>query len=118
MGMRSGGREMGLPLLISGRTEETRATSEQAAISVEGGRTAQRQYVYEEIVAAGDDGCTDDELQIILDLVGHSECPRRLELVALGKIEQKRDERGNAVKRLTRTGRKAVVWIAVQEKRG
>jgi hypothetical protein len=101
-----------LPMLMSGLVEATYATSTAAAVSVEDLKATQRLMVLHAIKAAGTQGRTDDELQSILNLDGSSERPRRWELWKLEQIRILRDERGEAVKRLTRTNRRAVVWVA------
>jgi len=110
---RQGRIEAGLPPLIAGRTPDTYATSAEAADSIAADRAAQRDRVLRAIRAAGPHGCTDDELQLTLDLDGSSERPRRVELAKLDRIRIARDAEGAAVKRLTRTHRRAVVWVAV-----
>jgi hypothetical protein len=69
--------------------------------------------VFSTIRNAGADGHTDDELQDVLGLDGSSERPRRWELWKLGLIDIRRDERGEAIRRVTRTNRRAVVWNAI-----
>jgi hypothetical protein len=100
-----------LPLLASGLTTETHATSMAAAISVLESKDTQRELVRMAIVSSG--GLSDFEVQDRLGLDGDSERPRRWELWKQGRIRILRDPEGNAVKRLTPTGRRAVVWVAV-----
>jgi hypothetical protein len=100
-----------LPLLISGLTEETYATSAAAAVSVEDSKASQRALVEHTFNEGGPSGHTDDEVQALLDLDGSSERPRRWELWKLGRLEVLRDSEGRPIKRLTRTRRWAVVWI-------
>lgn len=99
------------PDLIAGMTPDTWDTSAAAAESVRDVKGAQRRIVLATIRDAGADGCTDDELQAILRLDGSSERPRRWELWKLNAIAIRRDRDGNAIRRQTRTGRWAVVWI-------
>jgi len=101
-----------VPLLISGLESDTWNTSAAAAISVEESKASQRAEVFAAIRAAGSEGATDDELQERLHLDGSSERPRRWELWKLNRIAMRRDDRGEVVKRLTRTHRRAVVWVA------
>lgn len=101
-----------LPLLVSGLVEATYETSTEAAVRIEDERDTQRAAVRDAIRAAGSGGRTDDELQDLLGLDGSSERPRRWELWKLGQIRILCDERGAPVKRLTRTHRHAVVWVA------
>jgi len=100
-----------VPLLIAGLTEETFHTSTAAAVSMLDGKDSQRAAVFEAITANGPNGCTDDEIQAALKLDGSSERPRRWELWKAGRIEIRRDAAGNAIRRTTRTNRRAVVWI-------
>jgi len=101
-----------LPRLASGLTEATYAASRAAADSIEDARGTQRRLVLAAIRAAGPAGLTDDELQELLELDGSSERPRRWELWKLEAIAVKVDGEGHPVKRLTRTQRRAVVWVA------
>jgi hypothetical protein len=100
-----------LPLLISGCHDETWDTSATAAISVIDTKDTQRQNVLATIQASSE-GRTDDEIQLLLDIDGNSERPRRRELEMRGQIRMRRAETGEVVKRLTRTNRWAVVWEA------
>lgn len=101
-----------VPVLISGLVAETWNTSAAAARSVDETKETQRRQVLEAIRATGADGATDDELQMRLGLDGSSERPRRWELWKLAHIAIRRDAGGDPVRRLTRTNRRAVVWIA------
>jgi hypothetical protein len=101
-----------VPLLIAGLTEATWGTSAAAAISVEESKDSQRAAVKAAIVAAGQSGRTDDEVQVLLGLDGSSERPRRWELWKLNQIRILHDDEGKPVRRLTRTQRRAVVWVA------
>jgi hypothetical protein len=104
-----------LPLLVSGITADTRATSAAAAVvNDETTRDTQRAAVAAMIRASGRHGHTDDELQVILDLDGSSERPRRWELWKRDHIRILRDAEGKTVRRLTRSGRWAVVWVSVE----
>lgn len=104
------------PLLISGATADTWATSEAAAVGIEDAKNTQRAIVYAAIRAAGIEGRTDDELQEQLGLDGSSERPRRWELWKQERICIRRDSGGQAVRRRTRTNRSAVVWITTQRR--
>lgn len=103
-----------VPILASGLVEETYATSRTAAASIAEGKAAQRALVYHTIDRTARYGRTDDDVQAELGLDGSSERPRRWELWKLGLITILRDEAGSAVKRETRTGRRAVVWITAR----
>ncbi len=94
-----------LPPLISGATPETRATSTEAAQSIVETKDTQRQRVYEAIRDSGRNGMTDDQMQEDLGIEGNSQRPRRRELQALGRIKVA------DFRRLTRSGRTAVVWV-------
>jgi len=103
-----------LPRLISGIDPSTYATSAAAAEHVEPTKAQQRELVYRVIDAAGDRGCTDDEIQLALRIDGSSERPRRWELWKQQRIQIACDDRGDTITRPTRTLRKAVVWIAAR----
>ncbi len=103
-----------LPPLVSGRSVETRSTSQEAAESVADTKAAQRQRVLQAIAEAGEWGMTDDELQEALDLDGSSERPRRGELWTLGLIDILLADDGTPIKRLTRANRWARVWALVR----
>ncbi len=49
-------------------------------------------------------GLTDEQIQSLLAMNANTERPRRIELVAMGKVIDSHETR------LTRSGRKAVVW--------
>lgn len=100
-----------LPLLISGNHDDTWDTSAAAAESVIESKDTQRQVVLLTIKQSPE-GHTDDEIQLLLGLDGNSERPRRRELEMRQQIRIRRDEKGEAVRRLTRTNRWAVVWEA------
>lgn len=101
-------------LLISGVTPDTYATSSVAAMRNHGStRNTQRELVYQTILDAAEYGRTDDEIQFELDLASNCEHPRRWELMRAGRITIQRNAKGDAVKRLTRANRHAVVWVVV-----
>ena len=108
----------GLPRLMSGLTEETYETSVASAVSTDDTKETQRALVLATIRAAGGRGVTDDELQEQLGLDGSSERPRRWELWKRDEIRIARDATGHAIKRVTRTNRQAVVWVAAPLRRG
>ena len=54
----------------------------------------------------GERGCTDEELQQVLNMNPSTERPRRVELVKLGLVENSGETRK------TRSNRSAVVWTA------
>lgn len=102
-----------LPRLAAGIDPATYATSAEAADAAAALKAQQRARVFAAIRAAGAEGRTDDELQTALSLDGSSERPRRWELWRLSQIAIARDADGQAIKRPTSRGRRAVVWIAV-----
>jgi len=106
-----------LPMLISGLTDDTYATSSAAAASVIETKDTQRELVFDAIKHAGAEGVTDDDLQVLLNLDGSSERPRRWELWKQARISVLRDDAGNAVKRLTRTNHRGVVWVTANLQR-
>lgn len=87
------------------------ATSRRAAIDAYPRTGTQRHRVLEFIRGRGDDGATDDEIQVALNLNPSSERPRRIELVEGGYVRAKVVD-GAAVERLTRWGSDAQVWVA------
>ena len=82
----------------------------RAAVGIECSRVTLRRSVYRDILYSGDHGRTDDELQVRLSMNPSTERPRRIELWEAGLI------RKNGHCRITRSGRTAAVWIAVDEK--
>ena len=82
-------------------------TAHAAAKDIESVSGAQRRAVYKAILEATA-GLTDEEVQIILDLDPSSERPRRVELVRDGLVVD------SGRTRLTVSGRKATVWVAVK----
>jgi len=81
-------------------------TSAQAAGAIEKDSTRLRRLVMGHIMACGEAGATDEEIQMALALSGNTERPRRWELE---KLEQIRD---SGKRRKTASGRNAVVWVA------
>ena len=84
-------------------------TSRQAADLMIADANKLRAAVYRYIKGCGARGATDEEVQLALALGGNTERPRRRELQQAGRIEDSGEQR------VTRSGRKAVVWIAVDE---
>jgi hypothetical protein len=66
-----------------------------------------RRRVYEAIKAAGADGLTDEEGAEKVGISGNTYRPRRRELEQAGRI------RDSERTRMTRSNRKAVVWVVV-----
>ena len=79
-------------------------TSRAAADSVRMSANTIRAHVKALILAAGDYGITDEELQAC-GIVANTERPRRRELVLLGEIVD------SGRTRRTASGRAAVVWV-------
>lgn len=90
---------------FTGRSVVTRETSAAAATSVKTRAATERERLYRAIAAAPD-GLTDDEAQRRLGMGGNTQRPRRRELETAGRITADGT-------RVTRSGRKAVVWRAV-----
>ena len=89
-------------------------TSKAAAASAKPVAKSLREQVLAYLIAQGDWGATDDEIQSALKMNPSTQRPRRVELVRLGLVE----DSGSA--RETRAGRYAVVWrsIADQPQKG
>ncbi len=84
-------------------------TSREAAESVAEVAGRLRRKVYEHIVASGDSGTTDDAAEVLLEMKHTTYTARRGELVKQGLV---RDSGGRGK---TRSGRNAVLWVAVPE---
>lgn len=89
-----GGSETSLEAAASWMVEDTNAL---------------RARVYAALLARGAFGATDEELQIALGMNPSTERPRRIELVERGRV------RDSGARRLTRSGRRAVVWIVCDD---
>lgn len=76
-----------------------------------------RERVYGAIKGAGDVGLTDDECQHLLNMNGSTQRPRRIELARAGRIQPRRtwlmDDVFVESYSFTSSGRRAVVWVAV-----
>jgi len=84
-------------------------TSEAAAEAMPSERANTiRRTIERAIIEAEALGCTDDELQVGLNLEGSTQRPRRIELVQQHRIID------SGRTRPTRSGRKAVVWVAAK----
>ena len=77
-----------------------------AAVGIEPNVKTLLYYVLEEIRAWKDYGATDQELQDALNMDPSTERPRRVDLVKRGLVKD------SGSTRLTRSGRKATVWVA------
>jgi len=91
----------------TGRTPDTRATSQAAADAVQPTAASLRAQLLAAIRRMGGRGLTDEEAQTLLGMSGNTERPRRRELEQAGLIRP-------AGVRETASGRRAVVWIAVE----
>jgi hypothetical protein len=83
-------------------------TSRAAADRIEPTKDTLRAAVFSYIVQGGLNGATDQEISDALDMPGNTERPRRIELVESGHVAD------SLRRRKTRSGRNAVVWIAVR----
>jgi hypothetical protein len=88
------------------------ATSEEAAASIAPHLQPLQERVMAAFVAVGDDGLIDDELEVATGLRHQTASARRRELYLLGRLAYKRDSAGNKVRRRTRSGRWAFVFVA------
>ncbi len=88
-----------LPYVKGSDTSREAAHAKLATASTEIAR------VYRALVAAGPHGKTDDELQVELDMDPSTQRPRRVELVRKDLVVD------SGTKRLTRSRRRATVWI-------
>jgi len=84
------------------------ATSVEAAASVRPRAETLRAKVLAHLCGCGDCGATDEEMQDGLGMPASTQRPRRVELV------QRLLVRDSGLQRQTRSGRKATVWVAVQ----
>lgn len=82
-------------------------TSVAAADAIAPVAATLRRMVYEAIAAAGADGLTDEEGAEKVGIGGNTYRPRRRELEQAGRI------RDSGRTRMTRSNRKAVVWVVV-----
>jgi transcription initiation factor IIE alpha subunit len=82
------------------------STSEAAAVAARPSAATQREKVLDALQNVGP--MTDEEIQHLLDMNPSTERPRRIELVADGKVTD------SGLKRLTKSNREAVVWRATQ----
>ena len=87
-------------------------TSYEAALRILGTAQTKRGRVYRYIRDRKQLGATDEEIQFTLNMDPNTERPRRREL-QIGKFIVDSGDR-----RLTRSGRKAVVWVSTETPRG
>lgn len=81
-------------------------TSEAAAVAKQPTAARQREYVYAVLRERG--GMTQEQLSDLTRLSGDSVRPRLVELRAEGRVV-------DGGRRLTRAGRFAVVWLAIEQ---
>ena len=86
---------------------QPRDTSVAAAAEIKESASTLRREVYACIKSRGSIGATDDEIQEALGMAGNTQRPRRRELESAGVIAAL-----PGIKRETRSGRKAQVWVA------
>lgn len=102
-------RALGLPVIAPGIRAPFQShseTSQRAAQAIDGSLNALQLEVLRYLRACGAEGATDDELQRDLAMNPSTQRPRRIELLAKGLICDA------GMKRKTRSGRLATVWIA------
>ena len=80
-------------------------TSEAAAESVAASAATHETLVFVTIRAAGEHGATDDEVERATGLRHQNASARRNRLVHKGKVKD------SGIRRNTRSGRKAIVWV-------
>ena len=85
-------------------------TSADAADSIVKPSAMLRRRVLHHIIECGNRGATDEEIQIALDMAPNTQRPRRVELEKAREI-YKKFYGGKHVKRITKSGRKAGVYI-------
>ena len=85
-------------------------TSYDAAKAMRPSAANLREKVYAYVLAQGIHGATDEQIQDWLEMNPSTERPRRGELVGAGRMCQSGEIRA------TKSGRSAVVWIAVGAK--
>ena len=85
----------------------TTETSASALASIERSAKTLRGTLYRWLLDQGEIGATDEEMQIALSMNPSTQRPRRGELAEDGLVRESGDTRK------TRSGRPAVVWVAV-----
>lgn len=81
-------------------------TSREAAVAIEPRSETLRRAVLEFIRSRGETGATDEECQEGLAMNPSTQRPRRIELQQAGLVHD------SGRTRLTKSGRKAVVWVS------
>ena len=82
-------------------------TSKAAADSMITAATGIKHRIYNHLLALGEHGATDDEVEVALDLTHQTASSRRRNLELVGAVRKTTD------KRRTRSGREAFVYVAV-----
>lgn len=100
----------GLPLFSQPPAQAHSPTSRGAARQIRPDASRLRGRVLGFLLERGDTGATDEEIQLALAMNPSTERPRRIELVEAGAC----CDSGRT--RPTSSGRKAVVWLAAEEK--
>ncbi len=91
----------------STRHANASVTRRAAAASIRTDAAPLRSKVLTHLIEQGDTGATDEQLQLALDMTGNTERPRRKELQKLGLVVD------SGQVRQTKSGRTAVVWVAI-----
>jgi len=91
-------------------------TSRAAAESMVPHVRGQKARVLAAIVAAGERGCTGDEIEVATGVSHQAVGPRLLELRSAGLVRRAIDDQYRTIERPTRTGRMAVVWVATERR--
>ena len=90
----------------------TRQTSRAALASVADELNDMQAQVAQFIASQGRSGATDEEIIAATGMNPSTVRPRRGELAKMGRISVATDERGAPVRRPTRSGRLANVWVS------
>lgn len=93
--------------VAEGLTPNSTATSNAAAVAIAPNARTLRGQVYDLLVERGQHGATDEEMQTLLNMNPSTQRPRRGELVTDGRVAD------SGRTRATRSGRSAVVWVAL-----
>lgn len=101
-----------LPLFANGPKVDTQQTSREALESIQDALPNQEQEV-RDFIASRAQGATDDEVEEGCGLSHQSASARRNGLMRKGKVRVMLDGKGKPVKRATRSGRAALVWVVV-----
>lgn len=94
-----------MPYTDAGLPYQPTDTSEQAAIEAAPRSERERARLLRALQAAGAWGLTDEEMQDLLEMPGNTQRPRRREMEAMLLVTR------SGLKRKTRAGRWAIVWI-------